>query len=211
VWRWDQAEPFGVNPPEENPSGLGAFEFPLRLPGQYFDKETNLSYNLRRDYDSSIGRYVQSDPIGLRGGINTYAYARSSPLTWIDPLGLCPPSPRMKQCLEEIFGEKIDQVQIVIDAPMVYRHFGEDAQGNPVRGAVTRPNTIYINMTCDQFWGLPSSFILHEYFHVLRQWGEGMNVISYLLTFPTKEKDAEDFGQQNAERLKGCLTCAGSK
>ena len=55
---------------DENPSGLGAFDLPLRLPGQYFDKETNLHYNYYRDYDSAIGRYVQSDPIGLSGGIN---------------------------------------------------------------------------------------------------------------------------------------------
>jgi RHS repeat-associated protein len=57
--------------PDENPSGLGAFEFPLRYPGQYFDKETNLHFNYFRDYDPAIGRYTQSDPIGLRGGLNT--------------------------------------------------------------------------------------------------------------------------------------------
>jgi RHS repeat-associated protein len=68
VWRWDQQEPIGVNVPDENPSGLGAFDVPLRLPGQYFDKETNLGYNYFRVYDSAIGRYIQSDPIGLRGG-----------------------------------------------------------------------------------------------------------------------------------------------
>src|SRR3989442_255593 len=45
VWRWDQAEPFGVNPPDENPSGLGVFEFPLRFPGQYADRETGWSQN----------------------------------------------------------------------------------------------------------------------------------------------------------------------
>jgi RHS repeat-associated protein len=88
VWRWDQAEPFGVNVPDENPSGLGVFEFPLRLPGQYFDKETNLHYNTRRDYDPSIGRYGESDPTGLKAGLNTYAYVSGNPLKWIDPSGL---------------------------------------------------------------------------------------------------------------------------
>jgi len=90
VWRWDQTDPFGGNVPDENPSGLGNFTCNLRLPGQYFDKETNLHYNYFRDYDPAIGRYVQSDPIGLRGGINTYAYVNSNPLGLSDPLGLCP-------------------------------------------------------------------------------------------------------------------------
>jgi RHS repeat-associated protein len=88
VWRWDQQEPFGVNVPDENPSSLGAFEFPLRFPGQYADKETNLYYNYFRDYDPITGRYDESDPIGLRGGINTYAYGRVDPLRHIDPQGL---------------------------------------------------------------------------------------------------------------------------
>jgi RHS repeat-associated protein len=88
VWRWDQQEPFGVNPANENPSGLGAFDLPLRLPGQYFDKETNLHYNYSRDYDPGIGRYVENDPIGLDGGLNTYAYAAGEPLSGFDPLGL---------------------------------------------------------------------------------------------------------------------------
>jgi RHS repeat-associated protein len=89
VWKWDQQEPFGVNVPDENPSGLGAFEFPLRFPGQYFNKETNLAYNYYRNYDASVGRFVESDPIGLSGGINTYLYAASNPLTFVDPTGLC--------------------------------------------------------------------------------------------------------------------------
>jgi RHS repeat-associated protein len=88
VWRWDQQEPFGVNVPDENPSSLGAFEFPLRFPGQYADKETNLHYNYFRDYDSVTGRYVQSDPIGLKGGLNTYAYADHNALQYIDIRGL---------------------------------------------------------------------------------------------------------------------------
>jgi len=86
-WRWDPA-PFGETAAEENPSGLGVFELNLRFPGQYFDKETNLHYNYQRDYDSATGRYIQSDPIGLRGGINTYAYVRNHPLKRSDPRGL---------------------------------------------------------------------------------------------------------------------------
>jgi RHS repeat-associated protein len=215
VWRWDQQEPFGVNVPNENPSGLGAFEFPVRFPGQYFDKETNQNYNYFRDcYDPATGRYCQSDPIGLKGGLNTYAYVSGQPLTRIDPFGLldiCPPGPKMKKCLEEIFGEKIDDVQVIIDPPMVYRHHGEDAQGNPKLGATTRVNKIYINMTCDQFWGGPPKFILHEYFHVLRQWAKGMTWYSYGLTAPWKESEAEEFGIQNAQRLRECLKCGGSK
>jgi len=87
VWRWDPQEPFGVTVPDENPAGLGAFEFPIRFPGQYFDKETNLHYHYFRDYDPSLGIYKQSDLIGLRGGLNTYSYG-ADPITQIDPFGL---------------------------------------------------------------------------------------------------------------------------
>ena len=60
----------------------------LRLPGQYFDAETYLHYNYFRDYDPSLGRYVESDPIGLRGGLNTYSYVMNNPLKNIDINGL---------------------------------------------------------------------------------------------------------------------------
>jgi len=88
VWRWENQEPFGNSPPDENPSGLGVFAFNLRFPGQYFDRETNTHYNYFRDYDPAIGRYVQSDPIGLLGGPNTYPYALNDPLVLFDALGL---------------------------------------------------------------------------------------------------------------------------
>lgn len=88
VWRRDNQESFNDSPPDENPSGLGVFEFPLGFAGQYSDKETGNWYNGFRDYASSVGRYVQSDPIGLKGGINSYAYAKLDPLRHLDPAGL---------------------------------------------------------------------------------------------------------------------------
>ena len=88
VWQWENLFPFGENLANENPSGQGAFNFNLRFPGQYFDGETGLHQNYFRDYDPATGRYVESDPIGLGGGINTYTYVGGNPLSYIDPLGL---------------------------------------------------------------------------------------------------------------------------
>ena len=88
VWTWANDDPFGANVPNENPSGLGIFTCNLRLPGQYFDKETGLHYSYYRDYDPAIGRFPQFDPIGLRGGINGYVYVENNPLSFIDPFGL---------------------------------------------------------------------------------------------------------------------------
>ncbi|MEF9387276.1 RHS repeat domain-containing protein [Ralstonia solanacearum species complex bacterium KE056] len=88
VWRWDQTDPFGATLPDENPTSLGAFTYNLRFPGQVYDQETGKHYNANRDYDPAGGRYIQSDPIGLGGGINTYAYVSGNPLRFVDPRGL---------------------------------------------------------------------------------------------------------------------------
>ena len=213
VWRWDQQEPFGVNVPDQNPSGLGTFEFNLRYPGQYFDKETNLHYNYFRDYDPSIGRYAESDPIGLQGGLNTYAYVGGQPLRLIDAYGLqeksgtsnerCPPNSCQKKCLESTFGEPIDSIEVIVDIPMVTRHRGEGA-----KGSVTRQNAIYTSLGCDGFW--PQHFhVLHEYFHVIRQWGRGMTKASYLVSWRQKEREADAFAEDHLMEYIKCLsTCS---
>jgi RHS repeat-associated protein len=88
VWTAEY-EPFGLASVNEDPDGDGtSIEFNLRFPGQYYDKYSGLHYNYYRDYDPSLGRYIQSDPIGLRGGINTYGYVYQNPLIYTDPTGL---------------------------------------------------------------------------------------------------------------------------
>jgi len=98
VWLWDH-DPFGNGTPS------GTFSFNLRFPGQVYDQNAKLHYNNFRDYDPNAGRYIESDPIGLRSGINTYAYVDANPVRLIDPRGLCPPT----DC--EKLAEKIEQVR----------------------------------------------------------------------------------------------------
>ena len=94
-WRWDFASPFGDTVADETLSLQNGItlryqrlRMDLRFPGQQYDVETGLHYNYFRDYDPATGRYVQSDPIGLRGGINTYAYVDSNPTAFSDSDGL---------------------------------------------------------------------------------------------------------------------------
>ncbi|MCX4025150.1 RHS repeat domain-containing protein [Spartinivicinus marinus] len=88
VWQW-QSDAFGIGLANEDVDGDGQKTVvALRFPGQVFDPESGLHYNYFRDYDPNLGRYVQSDPIGLQGGLNTYAYVLGNPLKFMDPFGL---------------------------------------------------------------------------------------------------------------------------
>lgn len=80
VWRWE-GDQFGDVIP------TGTLIFPIRHAGQYHDSEVNIFYNYFRDYDPITGRYIESDPIGLDDGLNTYGYVGGNPLSAIDPKG----------------------------------------------------------------------------------------------------------------------------
>lgn len=95
VWRWD-SDAYGYTAPHSLPhadSGAPAF-IPLRFPGQtstfapFADLEDSLYYNYFRDYNPELGRYMQSDPIGLDGGLNVYTYANGNPASFVDFYGL---------------------------------------------------------------------------------------------------------------------------
>ena len=92
VWRWDLInDPFGESAPNTNPDADGThFVFNMRFPGQIHDAESGLNYNYFRDYDPGVGRYVESDPIGLKGGMSAYGYAGMTPLNSVDRFGLRP-------------------------------------------------------------------------------------------------------------------------
>ena len=81
LW-WRDQTPFG-----QTVDTGGFSQTPIRFPGQVSDDESGLHYNYFRDYDPALGRYIQSDPIGLEGGLNTYGYVHGNPLRYVDPTG----------------------------------------------------------------------------------------------------------------------------
>lgn len=88
-WRWDfLGSAFGEHAPVIGSGVARGYEIALRYPGQTYSSESGLHYNYFREYEPATGRYTQSDPIGLQGGIDTYLYAVARPQTRTDPKGL---------------------------------------------------------------------------------------------------------------------------
>lgn len=111
LWRWENIHAFGSNLPDEDPDGNAQlFEYNLRFPGQYFDKETGLHYNYFRYYEPETGRYISPDPIGLAGGVNVYGYANNNSMTFVDPTGENP-------LVKNIINKALEKSHIKVDGP----------------------------------------------------------------------------------------------
>jgi RHS repeat-associated protein len=70
------------------PNSASSVGNPFLFTGREFEGETGLYFYRARYYDPKLGRFVASDPIGLNGGNNLYAYVENNPVNFIDPLGL---------------------------------------------------------------------------------------------------------------------------
>jgi RHS repeat-associated protein len=66
----------------------GTASLDARLPGQWFQAETGLHYNWHRQYDPTVGRYTQPDPLGFVDGPSVYGYVGGLPQQLLDPDGL---------------------------------------------------------------------------------------------------------------------------
>ena len=126
VWEMSQT-PFGIATVNEDPDGDGlTVTNNFRFPGQYFDAETGLNYNYFRTFDPALGRYTQSDPIGLDGGMNTFGYVLGDPVNLVDIGGLLPTSlvpqniiDNTKSVINQVTGEAFTAAELNIATDVI--------------------------------------------------------------------------------------------
>ncbi|MEB1528177.1 RHS repeat-associated core domain-containing protein [Xanthomonas sp. WHRI 7945] len=128
IWKWDlKGEAFGNTPPNQDPDSDGtAFVFDMRFPGQRYDVATGLNQNYFRDYDPGTGRYAQSDPIGLGGGLSTYSYVGGNPASYIDLLGLL----RFHSWVQQKYPSTVDYLNSIKDRMTQRKYDGFARFGN---------------------------------------------------------------------------------
>lgn len=163
VWAAN-ADAFGVGAPS------GSATVNLRMPGQYYDAESGLFYNWNRYYSPAIGRYISSDPIGQEGGLNTFLYAESSPVMFVDPEGLqglfvrggspvampgassvfAPGSPTNKQFVKATelkVRNALDQSFLMFICPSCVYNMGSSQINNPTQTYTPQANSCPVNNT----------------------------------------------------------------
>ena len=110
TWAWD-GEAFGASAPS-----IAAVDVPLRFPGQILDADTGLVFNGWRTYVPAWGRYLESDPVGVAGGVNTFQYALGTPLSNVDPVGLMSCSQNWFQNMADNYLETQTTVDSYVDS-----------------------------------------------------------------------------------------------
>jgi len=161
MWTWN-SDPFGTDAANPNPAGAGPFTFNLRFPGQVFDGQAGLHQNGFRDYDPSLARYVETDPLGLQGGVNAFTYAMGNPLSNIDPLGLTAEDVR---AIDEYIGWVFPDIDRRGGYEFGAPNEGASGSTDPSTGITTLPAAIKCKkLSLDEFRALFDT-MLHESMH----------------------------------------------